>query len=101
MNILNLTDDNIKEMIANNKGNLIIYWYDNKKRSSQIFEHIMVELSKKIDSSTNICKINIEEKTSIKYGVMCLPTTMYFKEKTLSKKIAGIRTCDEFLKMLK
>lgn len=103
MIIVNLTDENFDKTIKNNKGKLLVYWYDNKKKSCQIFENIMVDLNKILPEDTILCKINIKDAsiTKLKYGITCLPTTVLFKNTEIDRKIAGIRAKYDFLVMLK
>ena len=100
MGITNLTDENFNEQIESGKA--IVYFYDNKKKSSRIFEEIMIETEKDIGKQVKICKMNVsEEKTKVKLGVMSLPTMVYFKSGKVDRKIVGIRQKEEIITMLK
>jgi thioredoxin 1 len=63
---------------------------------------IIEELAGEIGASAKIGKLNVDENmdTSMKYGVMSIPTIIIFKKGEIAAKFVGVKEKDELAKAI-
>lgn len=61
------------------------------------------ELAERTDLGATICKLNIDEnqKSSAKYGVRGIPTSILFKNGKEVKRFVGVKPADYFAKQIR
>jgi len=100
MAIVHLTDANFeKEVIKSDLPVLVDFfaeWCGPCKKLAVVFD----EVSKSYDGKVKFAKINIEEGQAIanKYGVMSVPTLIFFKEGNISAHKSGFLTKEQLVK---
>lgn len=80
------------------KGNVLVYFYADWCGKCKI-------LNKELDklNNLNIFKVDADKNRDIckKYGVMSLPTLIYFKNKDQYKKSNGFMSSEEIMNLIK
>jgi len=100
MAIVHLTDQNFeKEVIKSDLPVLVDFFAEGCmpcKKVAVIFD----EVAKVYDGKLKFAKISIEEgqETATKYGIMSVPSFMFFKEGNITGHKSGILTKEQLLK---
>lgn len=102
MAIAHLTDSNFKkEVLESNLPVLVDYWAP-WCGPCRMIAPILEELAKKYDKKLKIGKINIDEnpKTPTHYGVMSIPTLMFFNKGRVVEQVVGALSAAELKKKI-
>jgi len=100
MAIVHLNDQNFdKEVMKSDLPVLVDFfaeWCGPCKKLSVVFD----EVSKAYDGKVKFAKINIEEgqDTANKFGVMSVPTLIFFREGNISAQKSGFLTKEQLVK---
>ncbi len=91
--IIQLTSQNFETQVLKNKGLIVIDfwapWCQPCLRLSPIFD----QLAKEYQDRVKFAKLNVDENQEIaqKYGVMSIPTTMFFDQGQPINQLVGVR----------
>ena len=102
MALLHLTDTNFaKEVLESDLPVLVDYWAP-WCGPCRMVAPVIEELAKEYQNKIRIGKINIDEnpETPTKYGVMSIPTLMFFKNGRVANQIAGALNKSELKKKI-
>jgi len=97
-----INDDNFEEEVLNSdKPVLVDFWADwcgPCKMVAPVLDEIAEEFQE-----IKVCKLNVDENEEIpsKYGVMSIPTLLYFEEGEETGKIVGYQPKDKIVQELK
>ena len=82
MHVLHLTDANFKDNVLNSEIPVLVDFWAPWCGPCKIISPIIEELAKEFDKKIKFGKINIDEdaKTASSYGVMSIPTLIFFKK---------------------
>lgn len=82
MSVLHLTDANFKDNVLNSEIPVLVDFWAPWCGPCKIILPIIEELAKEFDKKIKFGKINIDEdtKTATTYGVMSIPTLIFFKK---------------------
>jgi thioredoxin 1 len=99
---LNITDANIKDVIASGKPVVVDFWAA-WCGPCKMLAPTIAELAEEYEGKVKVCKYNIDDDTSvaIKYGVASIPTVLLFKEGDVVNKTIGFVPKAEIEAMLK
>lgn len=63
---------------------------------------IIEELAEDFDGRADVCKVNVDEEPelSMRYQIMSIPSILIFKDGEVIERGAGVRSKEEFAKML-
>jgi thioredoxin 1 len=92
MKIVELTDANAQEVLANN--NVIVdFWADWCGPCKQLSKNIE-EAAKQIDDNVIVAKCNVEDNIDLTelYRIQNLPTLLHFKNGELIERSSGLMT---------
>ena len=97
MEIIEGSTNNFDELIS--EGNILAYFYADWCGSCKM---ISIELDK-IKGSVQIVKINVDKNKSLckRFGVMSLPTLIYFNSDNSYKSSIGFKKSNEILDFMK
>ncbi len=100
-NIKYVNDGNVQQLLGSEKPVLMDFyadWCGPCKMISPIIEQLATEY----DGKAEITKLNVDENNSIaaKYGVMSIPTLVFFKDGKEVKRVVGARPKAELSKIL-
>jgi thioredoxin 1 len=87
---LNLTDETINEAL-NNSGITILCFKSNWCGPCKVYTPILKEFSNETPSVTlGVMDIDTNPRTSLKYGIRRIPTTVIFQNGQLITKVPGV-----------
>lgn len=89
--MLHLEKENFNEIIS--KGTNLVDFYAEWCGPCKMLMPILEELDKKI----NIIKVNVDEHEDLarEYGIMSIPTLIFFKDGDIKKEIVGFKSKEE------
>jgi thioredoxin 1 len=89
--MLHLEKDNFNEIIS--KGTHLVDFYAEWCGPCKMLMPILEELDEKI----NIIKVNVDEHEDLarEYGIMSIPTLIFFKDGDIKKEIVGFKSKEE------
>ena len=102
MSIMHLNEENFdKEVLESGKPVLVDFfatWCGPCKMLAPVLEEIAAE-----NSDFSIGKVDVDESTNLagRYGVMSVPTLIFFKGGEIHKKMVGVRPKEELVALFK
>jgi len=81
MSVLHITDSNFKKEVLDSPLVVLVDFWATWCGPCKMIAPILEEISREYADRLKVCKINIEDnpKTPTQYGVMSIPTLMFFK----------------------
>lgn len=92
MGLLELSDANFKkEVLESNLPVLVDFWAQ-WCQPCKIIAPVVEELSKEYIHKIKFCKLNVDSspKTATHYGIMSIPTLMFFKNGKIMDQVIGV-----------
>ncbi len=101
MEILHLNEDSFKEFVAD-KGLTIVDFYATWCPPCKMLAPIMDELAQEANGY-QVAKIDIDQEINVanEFGVMSIPTIIFFKDGQEIQRLVGFRNKDELLDEIK
>ena len=100
MAVIEINDKNIDEVIKEGKVLVDCYatWCGPCRMLAPIIEEIATE-----KNNIKFCKLNVDDNpdTSIKYGIMSIPTLLIFENGKLKSQTVGFKDKNELNELLK
>lgn len=102
MNIKELTEENFNEIFDNRNNVCVVDFFANWCGHCKMLSHILEELSNEY-TNINFYKVNVDDSTSLarNYGVMSIPTLIFFKNNEVIKTMIGLQSKDELISAIK
>ncbi len=100
MVIRKITTEDFDQEIVQEKGTALIDFYADWCGPCQQMAPMMEELAEEID--VQILKLNVDEEPNLaqKYGIMSIPTLIFFREGQAEKKSIGVVDKAEIKEMI-
>ncbi len=100
MVIRKITTEDFDQEIVQEKGTALIDFYADWCGPCQQMAPMMEELAEEID--VQILKLNVDEEPDLaqKYGIMSIPTLIFFREGQAEKKSIGVVDKAEIKEMI-
>ena len=102
MSVMEITDDEFEEKVKKAQGKVLVDCYAQWCGPCKMLSPIIDEIAEGIDYCT-VYKLNVDNSSSVvgEYGIMSIPTILYFENGELKDKSIGFRAKEELLEMIK
>ena len=100
--IVVLTKNNFETEVVKSDKLVIVDFWAQWCGPCRAVSPIMDELATEFDGRAKIAKVNVDEENELaaKFRVMSIPTVIVFKGGEVAEKLVGLRTKEEFSKLL-
>lgn len=97
MSAIHLSTEEFNKIISN--GPAIVDFWATWCGPCKMLGPVIEQLSDDLDGKIPVCKLDVDEcrETATKYGVMSIPTVIYFKNGVEVKRLVGVQTKDKLL----
>ena len=97
-----VTQNNFKKQVMQQRGLSIVQFFAEWSGPCQMMMPVYEELSKSYSSRAGFYSVNIDEEPALKeqYGIMELPTVLFFQNGNLIDFVAGVVSKNAFIAKL-
>lgn len=102
MGIKEITEENFDEIFDNRNNVCVVDFFANWCGPCKMLSPILEEISKEY-TNISFYKINIDDSATLarNYGVMSIPTLIFFKNNEVKKTMIGLQSKDELINAIK
>jgi thioredoxin 1 len=102
MAVIELTDDNFKSEIIDEKGVAIVDFWAEWCGPCRMMGPIFDQASEEAAGKAKFGKLNVDEarQTASEYGVMSIPTLIIFKDGQKVDQLVGVQDKDSLIKKI-
>jgi thioredoxin 1 len=99
---LEFTNDNFKEKVLDTKGVALVDFWAEWCGPCRLIGPVVEELSKEYEGKATIGKLNVDDNRDVaaQYGIMSIPTLLFFKDGQLIDKHVGVASKGDLKKKL-
>jgi thioredoxin 1 len=100
--MITFTDQNFeKEVLKSEKPVLVDFWAP-WCGPCQMVSPLIEELAKEVEGKVKVGKLNVDENPQVatKYGIMSIPTVIFFKEGKEVVRQIGLESKENYLKII-
>ena len=93
---------NFEEEVLNSEKTVLIDFYADWCGPCKMMSPIVDEIANEESDKVKVCKINVDEEPDLatKYGVMSIPTLIFFKNGEVSDTVVGLTAKEEIISKL-
>jgi len=98
MSLTHVTDSNFEEEVLKNDGLVIVDFWAPWCGPCRMLGPIIEELAEEQKDKVKVCKMNVDEEREfpMKYGIMSIPSVMFFKKGELVESMIGLQDKSAF-----
>jgi len=102
MNLLNLDDNNFKKEVLESKLPVMVDFWAPWCAPCKVISPVIEELAKEYERKVKVAKINIDlsSKAATEYGIMSIPTVLFFKNGSIVGQVVGVASKSDFKKKI-
>ena len=102
MGALHFSDDNFDTDVLASKKPVMVDFYADWCGPCKMMEPHIEALATELDGKAIVAKLDVDanQATSMKFGVMSIPTTIIFKSGTEAKRLVGYQDKDTLIKAI-
>ncbi|MFH1459023.1 MAG: thioredoxin [Candidatus Omnitrophota bacterium] len=103
MAIIHLNNDNFKKEVIDASGSVLVDFYADWCGPCKMVGPILQELANEYEGKVKICKVNVDgaQEVASEYGVMSIPTMIYFKDGKKVNQTVGALPKDQIKENIK
>lgn len=92
MALLHLTDNNFKKEVLKSDLPVLVDFWTSWCGPCKMIAPILEELAQEYNKKIKIGKLNVEENSKVtsQYGIMAIPTLIFFKDGKVMEQVAGV-----------
>jgi thioredoxin 1 len=89
--VLDVTDQNFEEEVIKSTKPVLVDLWAPWCAPCHIVSPVVERLSEKYEGKFKFCRLNVDEnqRTAAKYGIMSIPTLMFFKDGKVADAVIG------------
>ena len=102
MSLLNLSDANFKKEALESHLPVLVDFWASWCQPCKMIAPIVEELAKEYSHKVKFCKLDVDAspKTATHYGIMSIPTLMFFKNGKIMNQVVGVLSKAELKKKI-
>jgi len=102
MSLTHFTDSNFKHEVLESKLPVVVDFWTNWCGPCKMVAPIVEQLAKEFKDKVKIGKIDVDAnpKTATTYGIMSIPTLMFFKGGKIMDQVVGVLSLSELKKKI-
>ena len=102
MVVVHLSDQNFQNEVIKSKVPVLVDFWAEWCMPCKMIAPIINEIAKEFSGKIKIAKLNIDEgqNTATKYGVMSIPTIMFFKNGVVCDQVVGALSKEQLKKKI-
>ena len=99
---LEITDGNFSETVTTNKGVALVDFWAEWCGPCRLIGPVVEELAKEYEGKATIGKVKVDDnrETAAQFGIMSIPTLLFFKDGQMVDKHVGVASKSELKKKL-
>ena len=99
MSVLHLNEEEFDNYVAPEKGGVIIDFWATWCGPCKMLAPVIEELGDELEGKVTVGKVDVDECRSIamKYGVMSIPTVIYFKDGEEVTRFVGVQPKEKLI----
>ncbi len=102
MALIHLTDDNFKKEVLESDLPVLVDFWAPWCGPCKMIGPLVEESAKEFDKKLKVAKVNVDEspQAATKYGVMSIPTLIFFKQGKIMGQVVGVLSRQELKKKI-
>lgn len=103
MGVLHLTDKTFQETIEQTNLPVLVDFWASWCNPCKMLAPVIEEIAAEMDGKALVCKVDIDENNELasKFGIMSIPTLLYFKDGAIVNQTVGVLPKQAILDALK
>ena len=102
MEVIKLNSENFEKEVLNSEKKVLVDFYADWCGPCKMMSPVVDEIAKSCSDKVKVCKLNVDEAPDVasKYGVMSIPTLIFFENGNVVDTIVGLTSKAELLAKL-
>lgn len=102
MSEVKITVDNFEEEVLKSDIPILVDFWATWCGPCQMLSPIIAELAEEYAGKIKVGKVNTDEEGALaqKFGIMSIPTVMFFRDGEVVETLVGFRPKDDFVKVI-
>ena len=99
MSLLHMNSEDFENIVLNNKENAIVDFWATWCGPCKMLGPTIEEIAGELDGKIAVGKVDVDEnrELAIKYGVMSIPTVIYFKNGEEAARLIGVQSKEKLI----
>lgn len=99
MAAIHMTEEDFNRIVLNGKGGAVVDFWATWCGPCRMLGPTIEELSDELDGKVVVGKVDVDENRDVaaKYGVMSIPTVIFFKDGAEVKRFVGVQSKEKLL----
>lgn len=103
MSVIHVTNENFESEVLKNEGLVLVDFWAPWCGPCRMLGPILEDLEKEMGEKVKVCKVNVDEESSIaqQYGIMSIPAVFLFKNGEIAETMIGLQPKESFEEAVK